>query len=92
MAEAGRKSRRSRRAGGRAARRALRAEGGFRVSAERVGGVTTSVEVAATRDGVLKLRDPFLGCDGKWNIEYQREGDYLLFNLKDGDGVIGTRH
>ena len=71
--------------------RNLRAEGGFKVSAKRVGGVTTEVEISATCDGILKLRDPFPGCEAKWSIKHEREGDYLLFDLKAGGGVIGTR-
>ncbi len=70
----------------------LRAEGGFKVSAKRAGGATTEVEIMATCDAVLKLRDPFAGGEAKWSIKHQREGDYLLFELKAGDGLKGTKN
>jgi len=69
----------------------LRAEGGFKVSAERVGGVTKEVRIEATCNGVLKLRDPFPGWEAQWGVKPQREGDRLLFDLKAGDVVSGTR-
>jgi len=71
--------------------RDLRAEGGFKVSAERKGGVTTEVEVTATCDSILKLRDPFAGLEAKWSIKYERDGDCLVFKLNAGDAVKGTR-
>jgi len=71
--------------------RELRAEGGFRVSARRAEGVTTEVEISATCDGVLKLRDPFPGGEAKWSIEPQHDGDCLLFKLKAGSSVDGRR-
>jgi len=71
--------------------RDLRAEGGFRVSAKRVGGATTEVGITATCDGVLKLRDPFDGCKAKWNFKHEREADCLLFKLKAGEAVSGKK-
>ena len=68
----------------------LRAEGGFRVSAKRVGGATAEVKIAATCDSVLKLKDSFAGGTAKWNLRYERQGDCLVFKLKAGEVVIGT--
>jgi alpha-L-fucosidase 2 len=44
----------------------LRAEGGYKVSARRSDGRTIEVRVEATRDGAVKLRDPFEGRDATW--------------------------
>jgi len=70
----------------------LRAEGAFKVSAKREGGATTEVNVAATRDSVLKLKDPFPGRKAKWNVTPERQGDRLLFKLKAGQVVRGTKN
>jgi len=69
----------------------LRAEGGFKVSAKRAGGATTEVEITATCDAALKLKDPFAGSEAKWNREHRREGGCLRFDLRPGDIVKGTR-
>jgi alpha-L-fucosidase 2 len=45
----------------------LRAEGGYRVSARRENGATVWLRVAATRDGVVKIRDAFGGRQPVWN-------------------------
>lgn len=72
----------------------LRAEGGYSVSAKRIAGVTRSVEIRATRNGSLRLRDPFahVNTDSNatvWSPVPQRDGTDLLFQLKAGDVVIG---
>ena len=46
----------------------LRAEGGFIVSAERRAGRTQRIEIRATRDAALHLRDPFEGSTATWNL------------------------
>jgi len=50
----------------RASFRDLRAEGGFRVNAQRDEGRTVEVRIEATRGGMLRLRDPFLGAQAVW--------------------------
>lgn len=66
----------------------LRAEGGYRISARRVGGETREVSVVATREGTLRLRKPF-ATEGTWNMKYRSEGSDLLFDLVPGDQVRG---
>lgn len=68
----------------------LRAEGGFRVSARRAGGMTTSVDITAPRGGLLRLRDP-LGPAGRWNRPVRREGNDLVVRLGPGQGLAGAR-
>lgn len=71
----------------------LRAEGGFKVSARRSGGQTTWVNVVATVEGVLRLRDPFGGV-GKavWEGEgFKREGEFIVVRLRKGEGIRGTK-
>ncbi len=67
---------------------ALRAQGGFVVTAKRIAGSTRSVEVRATRDGTLRLRDPFAGA-GAWLPMPRRDGADLLFDVNAGDIVKG---
>ena len=70
--------------------RDLRAEGGFRVSARREDGQTTSVRVAATRAGLLRLRDPFAGEQTVWNRAGVRKvGDAYEVDLKRGEVLTG---
>lgn len=66
----------------------LRAEGGYRISARRVGGETREVSISATREGTLRLRKPF-ATEGTWNMKYRSEGSDLLFDLVPGDQVRG---
>ncbi len=70
----------------------LRAEGGFVVSAARVGGRTTAIEVEATRDSELTLRYPFDG-DAEWNMPVVRtksEFDTIKVSLSAGQHLRGT--
>ncbi len=67
----------------------LRAEGGFVVSADRRGGVTTRVEIEAPRGGVLRLEDPFPGRGASWTAPFELEGEVLVFNLDAGEVLIG---
>jgi alpha-L-fucosidase 2 len=46
--------------------RDLRAEGGYRVNAQRDEGRTVEVRIEATRSGVLRLRNPFGGAQAAW--------------------------
>ena len=48
--------------------RDLRAEGGFRVSARRENAATTWLQVAATRDGLLRIADNFAGRTPQWSV------------------------
>ena len=70
----------------------LRAEGGFVVSASRVGGRTTRVEVRAPRGGDLRLRDPFPGARVKWiGARARRDGADYVIPLRAGATVVGVR-
>ena len=70
----------------------LRAEGGFKVSAIRKSGVTLRVEIQATVDQKLRLRDPFKESGSKvlWNMPVIRDGDWLSVALKAGQRMVGT--
>lgn len=67
----------------------LRAEGGYRVSAGRRGGVTREVTITASRQGTLRLRDPF-GGKGEWNSTPRRDGSDLLFECAAGSTLRGV--
>jgi alpha-L-fucosidase 2 len=62
----------------------LRAEGGFIVSADRRDGRTVSVEITATTDQLLTLKDPFEGQDFESNITLERKGEDLQCRLNEG--------
>ena len=72
--------------------RNLRAEGGWKVSAERKGGRTVSVRVTALAGGELRLRDPFAGAKAKWSRPTVRkqDGDYV-FQLRRGESISGEQ-
>lgn len=67
----------------------LVAEGGFRVTARRRGGVTDRVRITATVSGTLRLRDPFPGVPGHWNRDVERKGDTLVVSLSAGEKLEG---
>lgn len=68
----------------------LRAEGGFRVSAERRDGKTRQIRIIAEREAVLRLRDPFNGAEAKWSrIPTQREDGVLELRLGSGEVLEG---
>ena len=67
----------------------LRAEGGYKVSAEREEGKTIKVSIKATKKGELKLKNPFATDNVKWSHSYTVDGDCLIFSLKKGDSVTG---
>lgn len=72
--------------------RDLRAEGGFRVSAERRGGRTTFVRIRASVDGTLRLRDPFAGAAVRWDrAGVRREGAGYVVTLRAGETIEGRR-
>jgi len=68
----------------------LRAEGGFSVSATRMGGQTVKVEVEASRGGAMRMRDPF-GAEGEWTPEASRDGRDVCFTVNRGDVIRGRR-
>jgi alpha-L-fucosidase 2 len=71
--------------------RDLRAEGGWRVSAERRGGRTVRVRVVAGPGGELRLRDPFGGAVPRWSrAGGRREGGVYLFRLRAGEVLEGV--
>ncbi len=68
----------------------LRAEGGFIITAKREHGRTADIEIEATRDGVLTLRNPF-DSKGEWNLPIARStGGILTFNCIAGQHLHGT--
>jgi alpha-L-fucosidase 2 len=71
--------------------RDLRAEGGWRVSAERRGGRTVRVRIVAGPGGELRLRDPFGGAVPRWSrAASRREGRDYVFRLRRGEAVEGV--
>ena len=72
--------------------RDLRAEGGFRVSAERSDALTRWVDVRASAPATLRLRDPFAGADVEWSLPVHRlEGGLLEVEIKAGQILRGSR-
>ncbi|MEQ1689760.1 MAG: glycoside hydrolase family 95-like protein [Gemmatimonas sp.] len=70
--------------------RGVRAEGGFRVSAQRVAGRTTRVRVVSSVGGVLRLRDPFDGKSVRWSRRgVRREGRDYVVRLRAGEMLAG---
>lgn len=71
----------------------LRAEGGYRVTAERKDGRTVRVGVAAERSGKLRIQDPFdRGCSVGWRGAQDvrsKDGIYEMTILK-GDSVLAS--
>jgi alpha-L-fucosidase 2 len=69
----------------------LRAEGGYRVSARREGGVTTWFRIVASRDGTLRVRDNFGGRALQWSLPgVAKAGETYELRIKAGD-VIEAR-
>ncbi|MFN0132556.1 MAG: glycosyl hydrolase family 95 catalytic domain-containing protein [Phycisphaerales bacterium] len=75
----------------------LRAEGGWRVSAERRGGRTTRVTVtldpapgAPAEPRTLRLRDPFEGRAAMWSLPVRREGDEIVVPLEPRASLEGV--
>ena len=66
----------------------LRADGGFKVWANRVAGRATYLRVQATVGHELAILDPFEGR-GKWTVKPKKVGRALLFKLQPGAEVIG---
>ncbi|MBU0639899.1 MAG: alpha-L-fucosidase [Planctomycetes bacterium] len=70
----------------------LRAEGAFRVSAQRENGRTVKVSVAADRGGEVRLRDPFGGESVDWNRpDVQKRGSDYEVVLERGAVLTGMR-
>ncbi len=70
----------------------LRAQGGFKVSAERRGGICVFVRIEAAVDQVLRLRNPFADANVKWNRgDLRRDGKEYIIRLNSGDVLIGQR-
>jgi len=66
--------------------RDLRAEGGYIISAELKAGETVSLQIKATVDSKLKLKDPFGGMEVKWNRDDVRKvGEYYECDLGAGE-------
>lgn len=69
----------------------LRAEGGLKVSASRNDGLTNSIEIVASKDGEVTLRDPFDG-NGIWNKRVLRQSsEWTTFQLLATETLKGKR-
>lgn len=67
---------------------ALRAEGGFRVSARRIKGAIASIRIEATVDGAMRLVDNFGLHRPRWTGgEVTVSGDCFIAQMKAGDVV-----
>jgi alpha-L-fucosidase 2 len=71
--------------------RDLRAEGGWKVSARRLGGKTVMVRVVAGPGGALRLRDPFGGVTPQWSrAGVTRDHDRYIITLRAGEVLEGV--
>ncbi len=71
--------------------RDLRAEGGWKISAERRGGRTVMVRVVAGPGGTLRLRDPFDGAAVNWSRpDIRRDHNQYLVKLRTGEVLEGV--
>ncbi len=69
----------------------LRADGAWRVSATRRGGLTVEVRVVAGAAGVLRLRNPFGDRAVDWSgATVHREGDLWVATLRPGQALVGS--
>jgi alpha-L-fucosidase 2 len=69
----------------------LRAEGGYLVSARRVGGATAWFRIEASRAGVLRVRDNFGGRVPSWSRPgIRRVGENFEMTVKPGDVIEAT--
>jgi alpha-L-fucosidase 2 len=69
----------------------LRAEGGYLVSARRVGGATAWFRIKSTRAGVLRVRDNFGGRAPAWNRPgVVKAGANFEVTVKAGDVIEAT--
>jgi alpha-L-fucosidase 2 len=67
----------------------VRAEGGLAVSATRASGRTKEVRIRATRDGEVRVRDPF-GAGASWSIPPAATRDGVhTFVLRAGQTLVG---
>jgi alpha-L-fucosidase 2 len=66
----------------------LRAEGGYKIGAQRRGGRTTAVRIEASSDGVLRLRNDFPPTL-QWNRVVEHRDDTITVRLKAGESLLG---
>ncbi len=70
--------------------RDLRADGGWKVGAERTGGATNRVQIESTAGGELRLLDPFAGAPVTWSGGTVRKvGTEYRARLAKGAVLIG---
>jgi alpha-L-fucosidase 2 len=66
----------------------LRAEGGYRVSARRDNNATMWLKVAASRDGLVRIRDNFGGATPAWSRpDAKKVGSDWQWQLRAGEAV-----
>lgn len=69
--------------------RDLRAEGGFKISATRIGGQTRIVSITAVEAGPLRFLNPFLGSAAEWDKDFNQSGDVFVVELVAGETLTG---
>jgi len=66
----------------------LRTEGAFLISATKEKGVVTSVEIEATKGGVLKMKNPFGKKEFRCNVEYEINSENEIKIVTNPKGLI----
>ena len=65
--------------------RQMRTEGAFLVSANMVNGKVKEVQIEATVAGMTKIKNPFGTQIIQSSHPYEKQNDYLIFNLRQGE-------
>ena len=65
----------------------LRAEGGYAISATRKAGKTTAIRIRATRDGALRLRNPFGTSKVTWSLDVKQANGLYECPLRAGQSL-----
>ena len=63
----------------------MRTEGAFLVSANLSGGKVEKVQIEATVSGMAKIKNPFGTQIIRSSHPYEKQNDYLIFNLRQGE-------
>ena len=71
--------------------RDLRAEGGLSVSATRQGGRTVELRIRASRNGEVRVKDPFGGEPAAWSHASSVADGVRVFALHAGDVLVAKR-
>lgn len=68
----------------------LRTQGAFLVSATMGNGKVDNVEIISKKGGKLILENPFGEADFSSDKAYERDGQYLILNLAEGEKAVFT--